>query len=153
MYAAILLLHSWLRWLVLLAALTAVVRAIAGISAGRPWRPADDLAGRLFLRAFDVQILLGLLLYFLLSPITRGALGDFTGAMRISATRFWAVEHVFGMLVAVLLAHRGHIRVRSIQDHARKHRVAAVFYTLALIAILASIPWPGTPTGRPLFRW
>jgi hypothetical protein len=153
MYAALLFVHSWLRWLVILFALVAVARACAGMASGRPWGRADELAGKLFVRTFDVQILLGLLLYFVLSPITRSAMSDFSAAMQVSVTRFWAVEHVFGMIVAALLAYRGSMRVRAIQDHARKHRVAAVFYTLALIAILASIPWPGTPNGRPFIRW
>ena len=36
---------------------------------------------------------------------------------------------------------------------ARKPRLTAIFLGLALLAILASIPWPGMPSGRPLFRW
>ena len=153
MYAAVLLVHSWLRWVVILAGLYVIVRAILGSIGRRPWLAADDRAGRLFVISMDIQILLGLILYFLLSPITRAALGDFGTAMQLSSSRFWAVEHVFGMVIGVILAHRGQVRVRTITDAGRKHKVAAVFFTLALIAILASIPWPGTPNARPLFRW
>jgi hypothetical protein len=153
MYAAVLLVHSWLRWLVILFALLAIARAIHGAMTGRAWAPADDLAGKLFLRTLDLQILLGLLLYFVLSPITRGALGDFGGAMSVSATRFWAVEHVFGVVVAAALAHRWHSRMRKVADAKRRHKATIVFYSLALVAILASIPWPGTPNARPLVRW
>lgn len=153
MYAAILLVHSWLRWAVLIAGAVAIIRSIAGARGSRPWGRADDRAGRLFVIALDVQMLLGLLLYFVFSPITRSALSDFAGAMQVSATRFWAIEHVFGMVVGLLLAHRGASRVKAIQDVRRKHRVAAIMYTLALLAILASIPWPGTPNGRPLLRF
>jgi hypothetical protein len=142
-----------MRWVVLICGVLAIVRALAGASGRRPWGPGDDRAGKLFTIALDAQMLLGLLLYFALSPITRAALADFAGAMKISGMRFWAVEHVFGMVIGIILAHRGQARVRSIQDPVRKHRVAAVFYILALLAILAAIPWPGTPNGRPLFRW
>ncbi len=152
MYPAALLVHSWLRWAVLLFALVAIARAIAGAARRRSWGPADDRAGKLFVISLDVQMVLGLVLYFLLSPITRAALGDFGGAMQNSAMRYWAVEHVFGMVIGVVLAHRGVMRVRSISDPVRKHRVAAVFFILALVVILASIPWPGTPNARPLFR-
>jgi hypothetical protein len=152
-YPFVILLHSWLRWALIILALYAIVRAISGASSGRAWQPADERAGRLFLIALDVQVMLGLVLYFLLSPITRGALSDFAGAMQVSATRYWAVEHVFGILIGVALAHRGRTRVRAIPDAARKHKVAATFFILALLAILASIPWPGTPNARPLFRW
>jgi hypothetical protein len=153
MYALVLLIHSWLRWMVVLAGLFAIGSAVSGIAKKRGWSAMDDRAGLFFTIALDVQMLLGLVLYFLLSPLTRAAMGDFGAAMGDSLLRFWAVEHVFGMLVGIALAHRGRSRVRAIQDTAKKHRVAAVFYTLALIAVLASIPWPGMPAGRPLLRW
>ena len=153
MYAAVLVLHSWLRWAVLAFALVAILRALAGARTGRPWDATDDRSGKLFVIALDVQVLLGLLLYFVLSPLTRSALADFGGAMQVSAVRFWAVEHVFGMVVGLLLAHRARVRARSIQDPRRRHRVVAIMYALALVAIAAAIPWPGTPNARPLFRW
>lgn len=153
MYTSVLFLHSWLRWAVLLLGLLALVRAIAGASGRRPWLPADDRAGKFFIIALDVQIVLGLILYFFLSPITGAAMADFGAAMKSSGPRFWAVEHVFGVVVAAILAHRGRTRVRSIPDPARKHRVAAIFIVLALLAVAASIPWPGTPNARPLFRF
>jgi hypothetical protein len=153
MYSTAMLLHSWLRWAVILLGLWAVLQAATGLGTRRPWGPADARAGRLFVVALDVQLLLGLLLYFALSPITRAALADFGAAMSVSAMRFWAVEHVFGMVVALALAHRGVARARSVLEPASKHRVALVFFGLALVAILAAIPWPGTPNARPLFRW
>ena len=45
MYDLLLFAHSWLRWLVLLAALAALARAIGGVSTRRPWTPVDDRAG------------------------------------------------------------------------------------------------------------
>ena len=153
MYGLVLILHSLIRWFVLLAGIVTVVRAITGWRTGRPWTLADDRAGARFMMAFDLQMLLGLLLYFLLSPITRAAMQDFGGAMANSALRFWAVEHIFGMLVAMVLAHVGRARVRRVSSDSRKHKVAAIFFTLALLTILASIPWPGTVAGRPLLRW
>jgi hypothetical protein len=156
LYGLVLLIHSWLRWAVLLAGLVAAARGIAGWRGGRPWTLSDDRAGWWFLTSLDVQMLLGLLLYFGLSPITSAALGDFGAAMSNSGLRFWAVEHVFGMIVGIALAHIGRARIRRAGQQGndpRRHRLAAVFFTLALIAIIASIPWPGTPNGRPLGRW
>jgi hypothetical protein len=153
MYDAVLTAHSWLRWAVLLTGLFAIAMALSGTIRRRDWRPVDERAGLFFIIALDLQMLLGLLLYFALSPFTRTAMSDFGAAMGDSFLRFWAVEHVFGMLVGLALAHRGRARVRTIADPLRKHRIAATFFILALIAILASIPWPGTPAGRPLLRW
>lgn len=152
MYTTALFVHSWLRWAVILLALLALTRAITGSLMRRPWQALDDRVGLWFIIVLDVQVLIGLLLYFALSPITQAALADFGGAMGNSVLRFWAVEHVFGTVVGVFLAHRGRVRVRAISDDRRKHKAAAVFLVLAIVAILASIPWPGTPNARPLFR-
>jgi hypothetical protein len=60
---------------------------------------------------------------------------------------------VFGMVVGIALAHIGRTRIRKATSDARRHRLAAIFYGLALVAILAAIPWPGLPNARPLFRF
>ena len=152
MYAAALIVHSWLRWLVVLTGLMAFFRAASGASGRKPWRPSDDRAGFWFVMSLDVQVLIGLLLYFFLSPLSRQALHDFGGAMKNTGLRFWGVEHAFGMLIGVALAHVGRVRTRK-ADSLRRHKVAAVFFGLALAVILLSIPWPGTGNGRPLVRW
>jgi hypothetical protein len=72
--------------------------------------------------------------------------------MKSSGLRFWAVEHVLGMVIGLVLVHVGRVRIRRV-DSLRRHRTAAIFFGLALLVMLASIPWPGTPTGRPLLRW
>ena len=81
MYSAVLILHSWLRWLVLLAALFAIVRALSGMRAGRAWDAAADRSLLLFTIALDVQFLLGLILYAI-SPFTQAAMQDMASAMR-----------------------------------------------------------------------
>jgi hypothetical protein len=149
----ILVFHSWFRWVALILAVVVVVRAITGWRSGRPWTLADDRAALWFSIALDVQMLIGLLLYFVFSPMTRAALQDFGAAMSNSGLRYWAVEHVFGMGVAIALAHIGRSRVRRIGLDARRHKVAAIFFGLSLLSMVISIPWPGTPNGRPLLRW
>jgi hypothetical protein len=150
LYLTILTLHSWVRWAVVLAGLAAFVRSVG--AGRRQWTPMDDRAGFWFTMLLDVQMLIGLLLYVWLSPVTHEAFRDVGAAMKSSGLRFWAVEHIFGMLVALALAHVGRVRIRK-ADLARRHKVAAIFFGIALVAILASIPWPGTPNGRPLLRW
>jgi hypothetical protein len=152
MYLITLLLHSWLRWAVLAVGIWAFVRALSGMAGRRTWAPADESAGRWFTVLMDVQLLLGLLLYGLLSPITRQAFADMGAAMREPATRFWAVEHVALMILAVVLAHIGRGRARRARTDAGRHRTSAIFYGLALVAMLAAIPWPFMADPRPLVR-
>jgi hypothetical protein len=152
LYATVLVVHSYLRWLVILAGLMAVGRALAGTFGRKPWTPADDRAGFWFVTALDLQVLLGVLMYVFLSPFTHQAFGDFGAAMKNAALRFWAVEHISGMLIGLALVHVGRVRTRK-TDSLRRHKVAAIFFGLALAIILGSIPWPGSPAGRPLLRF
>ncbi|PYR56269.1 MAG: hypothetical protein DMF85_17130 [Acidobacteria bacterium] len=150
MYAATLAVHSWLRWVVLVLGVFAIVRA-ASAARARRWTSADDRASRWFTLAFDVQFLVGLLLYLALSPITHAAMRDFGGAMHTASLRYWAVEHPFGMIAGLALAHVGRARLRR-QPPERRGRTALIFFILAVILAAASIPWPAMSNGRPLIR-
>lgn len=153
MYSATLVIHSLLRWLVLAAGAIAVGRAYSGSRSGRRRDSLDSLAGLWFIVALDLQLVLGLLLYAWLSPVTQIAFLNFAGAMRNTTLRFWAMEHGVGMIVAVVLAHVGRVRIRRAANDAQRHSHALLFFAIALLAIVASIPWPGTPYERPLLRW
>jgi hypothetical protein len=152
MYPLMLVVHSLLRWVVLAAGLVAFGRALGGMRRHRAWTAGDDRASQLFVGTLDLQLLIGLVLYFGLSPITRAAFQDFGAAMGSPILRFWAVEHILGMVIAVALAHVGRVRVRKTTDLMRRHKLAAIFFGLALVAMVATIPWPGMPAARPLFR-
>jgi hypothetical protein len=148
MYTIVLALHNLLRWLVLALGIWALLRAYSGWARSVAWSPLDRRAGLLFTIAFDIQFLLGLLLYFALSGLTQAALADFSGAMASADLRFFALDHPLLMLAAVILAHVGSaLSRRASQDRAR-HRRAAIFYTLSLVAVLLAIPW-----SRPLLPW
>jgi uncharacterized membrane protein YozB (DUF420 family) len=152
MYLPFLILHSLLRWIVLGLGLWAVLRGLTGVIGPRQWNPSDERTGRWFVIGLDVQTLVGLVLYGVLSPITQQAFTDMGAAMRDGALRFWAVEHLVMMLVAVGLAHAGRSRTRKARLDEVKHKRAVVFYTLALIVLLAGIPWPWMREARPWLR-
>jgi hypothetical protein len=149
-YPTVLWLHSAFRWVVILFALAALVRAFR--SARGPWTTADNRAFNGFATTVGIQGGLGLLLYFWLSPISRGALQHVGAAMKDPMIRFWIVEHPIGMLASIALAQIGNARIRRTTDPARKRRLARVFMTLSILFMLGSIPWPDRPYGRPLFR-
>ncbi len=150
MYTFVLLLHSWIRWLVVVAAVLATASTFTSrASAGKD--PADRW-GLILMIGLDIQMLLGLLLYFVVSPNMAAILNDFGSAMQRADTRFWAVEHVTTMFVAVILAHVGRVLARKAPTPAAKRTRLMVCFTLATILILAGMPWPGRPGGRPLFR-
>lgn len=140
-YTLVLALHNIFRWLVLLAGLVAAGAALYGWLAGRNWTKFDDRFGLIFTIVVDVQILLGLILYFFLSPITRDAFRDFGAAMADTNARFWSVEHVAFMVIVLVLVHLGRILSRRAITDTGKHRRAALFYTLAVVLVILGIPW------------
>ncbi len=144
--------HSWVRWAVVLAGAFALIRCASGWASRRAWSPADSSAALVFTIVLDVQLLLGIWLYAI-SPFTTGAMSGFGNAMRTPELRYWAVEHPFGMLIAIALAHVGRVRIRKVAGEVAKQRAATIFFGLALALILFSIPWPGTRNGRSLFFW
>lgn len=146
MYPWLLALHSLLRWVVILAGLLAVVRGFRG---GR-WSPADDAAGKWYTISLDVQMLVGLLLYGLFSPITHAAFADMGAAMRDATLRFYVIEHLTLMVAALALAHVGKARIRRAATDAARFRTAAIFYTISLVLVLLATPWPFREPGRPL---
>src|SRR5204863_385241 len=101
MYTLVLALHSWLRWLALIAGIAATVTALSDRASTAPRRA--DLWGLALMVTLDMQMLIGLLLYFVLSPFTAEAMRDFGAAMRNSGLRFFAVEHLTLMLGAFVV--------------------------------------------------
>lgn len=146
-------LHSYVRWLVVILALFTIIRAYLGWLGRRPWTAVENRLGLLFTVSFDVQILLGVMLYFFLSPLTTFALRDFSAAMKSDIIRFFSVEHLAVMLVAALVAHIGRTLSRKANSDQGKFKRAAIFYTIAILFVLAAIPWPFFSYGRPLLRF
>jgi hypothetical protein len=151
-YLIIIFIHSWLRWVVILAGVAIGVRATSGTMTGRPWKPIDELLGRVFVSALDTQILLGLVLFFFFSPVTPKSMADLRACMHVAPLRFFAVEHTTGMIVALVSAHVGWALGKRATSARVRHRRVAIGVGIALLVIAASIPWPGLSYGRPLVR-
>ncbi len=141
MYSIVLGLHNITRWIVLIVGIVAVVRAFLGWFGKKPWVDLDDKLGLYFTISLDVQLLLGLLLYVVLSPITTAAFSNFGAAMADPTTRYWLVEHILTMIIAVILGHVGRSLSKKATVDVAKHQRAAIFFGLAIVAILAAIPW------------
>jgi hypothetical protein len=152
MYPTVLWLHSYWRWVVLLAGANALARATLGGTRGWPWTRRAQHLHTLFVASLDLQLLLGLILYVYASPSTQAAFADLDQVMKNPHYRFWTVEHGPVQLLAVVVAHIGKHRVkRAASDHQR-HRRCSIFTGIAIVLILAAIPWPGLDVARPLFR-
>jgi hypothetical protein len=150
MYNLVLILHSWLRWAVLVSGVLATASTFTRESHGSSG-PADRW-GLVFMATLDLQMLLGLLLYLALSPVTTAIFSDFGAAMKDPVARFWAVEHVGTMMLAVVMVHVGRVLARKATSPESKRTRLLVCFGVATLAIFAATPWPGMTAGRPLFR-
>jgi hypothetical protein len=148
LYPQLLALHGLLRWVALAAALAAIFVSLSGWSGTRPAGTNLRLFSVIFVIVMDIELLIGLLLFFGASPITRAALSDFGAAMKEHESRFFTVEHTTFMLLAVICAHIGGALSRKGRTDRAKHRGAAVAYILSMLLMLAGIPW-----WRPLLRY
>ena len=147
LYSHLLALHGALRWVALAAAIIAFGVAASGWSGTKP---ADARLRRwsiTYVITMDLQLLVGLILYFAVSPLTHMAFQNMAVAMKDHELRFFTVEHTTYMFIAVVLAHVGGALSRKSKTDRGKYRGAAISYGLSLLLILAGIPW-----WRPLLR-
>jgi len=151
MYTTVLIIHSWVRWIALVAGVGATMAALRG--KGDAAGSGTERWSLFLMMALDIQMLLGLLLYLVLSPITKEALKDFVVAMRNPQLRFWGVEHATMMFAAVILVHVGRVLARKAPTADAKRSRLLVCCGLATFAMLLGMPWPFMATGRPLFKF
>lgn len=140
MYAILLFLHSALRWIILLLLVVNIIRLYSG--------NAKLSLSKWLLIATHLTFVIGIAQYFM------GSMGfhlfqsfDTSTVMKTGAYRFWAIEHPVGMLASVVFITVGHVSLKK----TGKAKRSATFYLIALVLILAVIPWPNREVvGRPL---
>jgi uncharacterized membrane protein YozB (DUF420 family) len=141
MYSIVTNVHIVLFVLVFILGLNVIIRAQRGKSSNAEFTDTDRKAGLFFMISLHTQLLIGLVLYFFLSPITTGAFADFGAAMKDPATRLLAVEHISVNIIAVVLATINNAKNKKAIADAAKHKNALLFTTAALVLILSRIPW------------
>jgi hypothetical protein len=151
-YELVLVVHSAVRWavVVLLVALTA--RSFAAWRARRDWTGRDERLHVAVVAAVDLQLTLGLLLYLVLSPLPRALFADFALGMKQPPLRFFGLEHGVTMLLAIALIHGARARSKRAATGPLRHRRVWTAGVVALLLVALAIPWPGTRHGRPLLR-
>jgi hypothetical protein len=141
MATGLLHLHNLLRWVILIAMLVAMVQLFLKKDALK--------ASKVLLISAHTTLVLGLYQYFF------GPVGFFfiktmgmAEAMKDKVVRFWAVEHISSMILAITLITIGHIKYKK----GGKPNSTLILYIIALLLILSAIPWPfKAGIGRPWF--
>jgi hypothetical protein len=131
-----------MAYLVLLGLIVSIVFAFMGMSGNKPFTDKDRKRGLLGLIPAHLQWVIGAILYFI-SP--KGIDWATQGFMKVSEQRFYVLEHPLTMIIAVVLITVGYARSKRLRDDKKRFSSIAIFYTIALILILARIPWGEWP--------
>ena len=129
--------HSGVRWLVLVFLVMAIVSAIVKLIGKKEFSAADQKLGLLTMSFTHIQLLIGLVLYFISGKVVFSM-----QSMSNDLLRFFLVEHVGMMLVAIALITIGYVKVKKASENLAKLKRTFIFFGLALIIILLAIPWP-----------
>lgn len=147
----VLVLHSLVRWVILLFAVLTLISALTGMAGKRNYSSIDGKFNFFFMLGMDIQILLGFLLYF--NGIWFDQLKNFGATMKDAMLRFFSLEHMLLMLIAWILVHVGRVSVKKATTSQSKFKKTLIYFGIALLLILISIPWPFREAiARPLFR-
>ena len=140
-YNLLLHIHSVGRWILLILLMFAIFNHL--IAGNRPFIRTDARAGLILMIAADLMLVIGIVLWFAGSwGYNLIELKGMSAVMKNPTLRFYAVEHLAGMLIAIILIHIGKTQATKAIGDKGKHRRSLLFYFLALIIILVSIPWP-----------
>lgn len=151
MYTGLNHLHSSLRYLIIIALVAVVVRAMLKWSKNESFTKQDNTFSIIALALVHSQFLLGLIMYFLspyMSFLKENGMGL---VMKTSIYRFYIVEHLFGMLVGVILITVGRSLAKRAVEDSEKHKKLFIYYGIGLLIILLSIPWPFRGFGNGWF--
>lgn len=139
MLTGLLHLHSILRYVILILVLISIFQAIT--AGNKPYTATNKKINLFTLISAHVQLLIGLVLYFM-SPMV-----DFS-QMKNPIIRYWNVEHISMMLIAIVLITIGYSKSKKAIGDKAKHRAIYIYYTIAVVIIFVGIL---TMKGRNLW--
>lgn len=141
MYSGLVHAHSGLRWVALILLLFAIFNAAKSQSSGK-YEKKDKMINLFAMVFLHVQLLIGLGLYFI-SPKVQFVEGWMSSDVAGGMFRFYGLEHILLMIIAIAVVTLGRSKAeKKLKGTRDKHRRILISYTLGLILILISIPWP-----------
>lgn len=147
-YNTLLIIHSWLRWAFLFAALYAIIRSLNGKINHKPFGKDDNTAAKILVALTHTMLLLGLILWFV-SPNVQSALAQGASVfMKDKLLRAMVLEHPLINIIAVILIQIGRIKSKKAYEDSTKHSRSLIYYGLGLLLILSRIPWGTSPMLR-----
>jgi hypothetical protein len=131
--------HTYNRYFILAALVFVLYRSLSGWLGKGAYGKADNAAGAALLGLAHLQLLTGLIQYFFTSDRTKAAFADFGSAMKDSWLRYFAVEHIFVMVIAVVLIQLGRTFSKRKTTDIEKHKTVAIYTIIATLLIIISL--------------
>lgn len=152
MYQKLLALHSLVRWFVLASLIFAICRAYKGWFTGKDFSKLDNSVRHWTATIAHIQLFLGFCLYFV-SPIIDYFWHHYQEAVHDREIRFFGMEHSLMMFIAIIVITIGSIKAKRKRTDKEKFKTMAIWFSIALLIILTSIPFPFSPlVSRPWLR-
>lgn len=127
--------------MVLIFLVLAILDAIMAITSEKPYAKTSKLFALITLISAHIQLLLGLVLYFIGDKGFK-VITSVDGFMSIAPARFFAMEHISGMILAIALITVGYSKAKKTEMAKKKYSTILLFYGISLLLIFAMIPWP-----------
>ncbi|HIA36356.1 MAG TPA: cytochrome B [Flavobacteriales bacterium] len=152
METGILHFHSIWRYVVLLLILITIARSIQGWVSKAEFAKVDIKLGLFSMISLHIQLLTGFILYYLSDFVQLSSMGE---AMKNPLLRFWTVEHITLMIIAVALITFGRKSIINTNDSLAKHRKTVIIFGIGLLLLFLAIPWPWSniEITRPFFNF
>ncbi|GAB1856071.1 hypothetical protein MHTCC0001_09060 [Flavobacteriaceae bacterium MHTCC 0001] len=141
MYETIQVLHSYWAYIVLLILSIATINAIIKSIGGKEYSAKDFRISLFTLIVSHIQLLIGLVLYFVSPRLKVFSELGMGGAMKDAVNRLYLVEHPLINIIVVALITIGYSKHKKKLTSAPKLKIIAIFYTIALVLLLTRIPW------------
>ncbi len=138
MYSGLLVSHSYLRYAVLALLLVVIFTSLLGWLNKRAYSSTDNKLSLFLFIGTHLQLLLGLLLYFV-SPFVQFG----SSTMKDATTRYWTVEHSTIMIIAIVLITMARVTAKKMTSSDAKHKRMFIFNALAVVLILTGIVMSG----------
>ncbi|MFN4762178.1 hypothetical protein ACKGJN_03550 [Gillisia sp. Q332] len=141
MYETVQFIHSYWAYLVLIVLIIASVNSIVGYVSNKEYGAANFRIALFTLIASHIQLLIGIVLYFVSPHFRKFSEIGMGEVMKDSISRLYLVEHPLIMIIAIVLITMGYSKHKGKLTSKPKFKLLAIFYSIALILMLSRIPW------------
>jgi len=134
MYSITLEIHSILRYVILIFLVVLIVKHLIGWINQTKFTGFDGIFSTVTVSTIHLQLIVGIVLYFI-SPLVSFK----SHVMQNEIMRYYTVEHLLLMLVAIGLFTAGRVKLKRKDDPTSKHRTGFIYNTSGLLIVIAAL--------------